>query len=59
MSRGEDGPPDRHANSDSLQSAEADLAAVGTASKAEGVGGYEPNCHNWESYRPDSFKGRF
>ena len=41
MSRGEDGPPDRHANSDSLQSAEADLAAVGTASKAEGVGGYE------------------
>ena len=58
MSRGEDEPPDRGANSDSLQSAEAD-PAVGTASNADGVGGYESNCHNWESYRPDSFKGRF
>ncbi len=42
MSRGEDVSPDQHANSDSLQSAEADRPAVGGASNAEGVvGAYE------------------
>ena len=39
MSGGEDVSPDKHANSDSLRSAEADHSAVGTASNAEAVVG--------------------
>src|SRR5262245_61042621 len=41
MSRGEDVSPDKFANPNSLQGAETDPEAIGTASNAQGVGGYE------------------
>ena len=54
MSRGEDVSPDQHANSDSLQSAEADRPAVGGASNEGVVGAYEQLLDQYRGFRMPS-----